>query len=156
MRTDERARRDTVRAWLAIVLGLVVLGLFIVVLGGFRFWEDLALYQARFRNVQDVGPGRPVKYAGLEVGRVLGTRIDPADPAYVLVDLGVEADFPIPAGTVASITQKGLVGDTFILLRLEAAPGISWPSREPSGRRLSRDAIGPTDFTCVLSGKPAF
>lgn len=67
--------------------------------------------------------GRPVKYAGLDVGRVEAIVLDPKDPRYIRVRIGVHRDFPLYQGTVARIAQKGLVGDYYVLLEIRGEPG---------------------------------
>lgn len=116
-------RKEAVKAAVALAVGLLTLGFFIVILGGYNFWEDLDHYEIRFNTVKDLSSGRPVKFAGLTVGRVLSVSLDKETPGLVDVIIGVEKGFPLYEGTMASITQKGLVGDNFVLLELEGAPG---------------------------------
>lgn len=119
--------KEMVRSGLTITLGLAVLGLFIVAFGGHRFWEKLDTYHIRFLTVKDLSVGRPVKYAGINIGRVLDISVDKMDPGQVHVTIGVQQDFAVYQGTVASITQKGLVGDNYVLLSLKARPGQKLP-----------------------------
>jgi len=127
--------RDAVKAVATLVIGLAVLGLFVVLLGGHRFWEKLDAYVITFSSVRDLTPGRPVKFAGLEIGRVQKIAIDPDDPSRVKVVIGVNHDFVLYDGTYATISQKGLVGDNYIMLDLEApvgpvlVPGSAIPER---------------------------
>ncbi|MFV0423017.1 MAG: MlaD family protein [Oleidesulfovibrio sp.] len=120
-------KKEVIKAALTLLLGLVVLGLFIVAFGGHRFWETLDTYSIRFLTVKDLSVGRPVKYAGINIGRVLEIDVDSQDPAQIRVVIGVKEGFTVYEGTVASITQKGLVGDNYVLLSLAAAPGNVLP-----------------------------
>ena len=103
--------------------GLLVLAVFMVVLGGNWFWEKYDSFDIRFRSVKDLNTGRPVKYAGLDVGRVEAIVLDPKDPRFIRVRIGVHRDFPLYKGTVARIAQKGLVGDYYVLLEIRGEPG---------------------------------
>ena len=148
--------RDAVKAVATLAIGLAVLGLFVVLLGGHRFWEKLDAYVITFSSVRDLTPGRPVKFAGLEIGRVQKIAIDPDDPSRVKVVIGVNHDFVLYGGTYATISQKGLVGDNYIMLDLEPpvgpvlAPGSAIPERvslsvNDVAQRLGMliDTVGP-------------
>ncbi|SDK45715.1 phospholipid/cholesterol/gamma-HCH transport system substrate-binding protein [Maridesulfovibrio ferrireducens] len=117
------SKTDIIKASLAALGGLAVLGLFIVFLGGHDFFADYSTYNISFRNVKDLTSGRPVKYAGLSVGKVGIIEIDEQNPGRISVVINVDRDFALYEGTVATITQKGLVGDNYILLELERDPG---------------------------------
>lgn len=114
---------EKIKATATMLAALVVLGMFIVALGGHRFWEELNTYVIRFESVQDLRPGRPVKFAGLNVGRVVDIGMDPTHPGRVAVTIGVDSKFELYEGTQASISQKGLVGDNYVLLVLKGDPG---------------------------------
>ncbi|WP_320171536.1 MlaD family protein [Maridesulfovibrio sp.] len=125
---------DLIKAALAVAAGLAVLGLFIVFLGGHDFFSDYSRYRVLFHNVKDLTTGRPVKYAGLRVGKVASIFVDKDKPGLVSVVLNVDSDFPLYEGTVATVTQKGLVGDNYVLLQLSGeagnrlAPGADIPA----------------------------
>ena len=108
--------KDTIRASIAIAACLAVLGAFVVVLGGYRFWEKLDVYYIRFKSVKDLSTGRPVKYGGLDVGRILSVGVDQEDPRMILVVIGLATHLELRQGTVARIAQKGLVGDYYVFL----------------------------------------
>lgn len=114
---------DMIKAITAAAVGLLVLGLFIVFLGGHDFWGDYTRYKIYFKNVKDLTSGRPVKYAGLGVGKVEEINVDRSNPGRIEVIVNVDSDFPIYRGTMATVTQKGLVGDNYVLLELMGDPG---------------------------------
>lgn len=117
------ADKDSIRAIATVVAGLCILGLFIIAFGGHRFWESLDHYVIRFNGVKNLEVGRPVKYAGINVGRVLEIDVDTDNPALVRVVVGLKEGFVVYGGTAASISQKGLVGDNFVLLNLSGKAG---------------------------------
>jgi len=116
-------RVEYIKAIATLVIGLCLMGGFMVVLGGNWFWVKYDFFDIRFRSVKDLNPGRVVKYAGLDVGRVESITLDIADPHFILVRIGIRQGFPLFKGTVARITQKGLVGDYYVLLELRGEPG---------------------------------
>ncbi|GEM_PF-723672 len=119
--------KDVIKAVLAALAGMTVLGLFIVLLGGHNFFSDYSQYKILFRNVKDLTPGRPVKYAGLSVGKVDTITVEPSNPGRISVVVNVDKEFPLYEGTVATVTQKGLVGDNYILLQLNGEAGAKLP-----------------------------
>lgn len=114
------------KAAFTVAAGLLILSLFIVALGGHRFWEEQDVYVINFRSIKDLAERRPVKYAGLNIGRVLEIDVSRENPGVIAVTVGVKKDFPLHEGTRASISQKGLVGDNYVLLGLygEAGPRL--------------------------------
>lgn len=56
----------------------------------------------------------PVKLRGVQVGKVDKIRFDPESPRQILVDIEVDADAPIAAGTVAKLGYQGITGLSFI------------------------------------------
>lgn len=123
MLTAKASRSDYLKAAGALALGLVILGGFMVVLGGNWFWVKYDHYLIRFTAIKDLSRGRPVKYAGLDVGRVEDISLDVNDPRYIGVTVAIHQGFPLFGGTVARIAQKGLVGDYYVLLELRGQPG---------------------------------
>ena len=75
------------------------------------------------------------KFAGLEIGRVQRIFVDPDDPSRIKVIIGVNHDFALHGGTFAIISQKGLVGDNYIMLDLDPPVG---PVLAPVERRLMK------------------
>ena len=123
MYSEKAHVKDTIKASLAILLCLGILGAFVVVLGGYRFWEDLTVYNIRFKSVKDLSAGRPVKYGGLDVGRILSIGVDGDDPRMIRVVIGLTERIEMRDGVVARIAQKGLVGDYYVFLEPQGALG---------------------------------
>lgn len=123
MLNQAAGKKDFVRASLTVFAGLCILGLFIIAFGGHRFWESLDTYVIRFNGVKNLDVGRPVKYAGINVGRVLEINVDAEDPGLVRVVIGLKDQFTVYEGTTASISQKGIVGDNYVLLNLSGKAG---------------------------------
>lgn len=123
MLSAKASRSEYLKAYGTLLLGLAILGAFMVVLGGNWFWIKYDYFNIRFTSVKDLSPGRTVKYAGLDIGRVESIDLDINDPHFILVRIGVRQKFTLFEGTVARIGQKGLVGDYYVLLELRGEPG---------------------------------
>ncbi|CAA9385661.1 MAG: Phospholipid ABC transporter substrate-binding protein MlaD [uncultured Rubellimicrobium sp.] len=98
--------------------------------GGFLFYaaqatgyagpsEGLRL-SASFRSIEGVSLGTDVRLAGVKIGSVTGTALDPAT-FRASTELTVTADVPIPDDSSAVVASEGLLGGTFI----EIVPGGS-------------------------------
>jgi len=123
VQSKSSSRYDLIRALIFLFIALVTLGLLVVALGGVRFWEDLDAYDIRFDSVKTLSVGRPVMYQGIQAGRVVGIQVDPESPNKILVRIGLQGGFDLYQGTTATISQKGLVGDNYVLLQLREEPG---------------------------------
>ncbi len=74
--------------------------------------------EARFANTGGLDKGATVMLAGVQVGRVEGIRLDPADFS-AIVEMRILTSVKLPSDTMASIRTSGLIGDKYIAL----APG---------------------------------
>ncbi|AGW12749.1 MlaD family protein [Megalodesulfovibrio gigas] len=147
MKPKERSAADMLRAMATIVLGLVVLGLFVVALGGFRFWERLTQYTILFDTVKDLNVGQPVKLDGMNIGRVVTISPYAPDPSQVQVTIGVRDNMPLYANCVASISQRGLVGDYYVLLTLQGQTG---PVLPPESVIISKQTPGLAEIGALV------
>jgi phospholipid/cholesterol/gamma-HCH transport system substrate-binding protein len=125
-----------------------LVGLFVLVFTGafvaLVFWlvgvEPAADYRTYAvyppESVAGIGGETPVKYQGVDVGKVRQVGLDPHDPRRVRLLVDVRREVPIKVDTTASLASQGLTGLVyFIELRggeaesaaLEAAPGADYP-----------------------------
>jgi phospholipid/cholesterol/gamma-HCH transport system substrate-binding protein len=131
-----------------LVLGaaLVAGGLWLASGGAFRQKYDL--YRAiEDESVSGLNVNAPVKYNGVEVGKVREIRLDQANPDRVNLLFAIERGTPIKVDTVAVLKTQGLTGIAYVELsggardapRLRAAKGSRYPviQTKPSlGARL--------------------
>lgn len=143
MQSRSSSKYDLIRALVFLFIALVTLGLLVVALGGVRFWEELDAYEIRFDSVKTLSVGRPVMYQGIQAGRVTGIGVDPESPNKILVVIGLDGGFPLYQGATATISQKGLVGDNYVLLQLHGEPGprLSPGSEIPSEAMPDMNAV---------------
>lgn len=141
-----------------LTVGLVVA----LLLGGFlafAAWQA-GTYQASDRDrytihveggVSGLNKGSGVRYRGVEVGRVLGVRMDPQQPKSIRVDIAVQPATPVTEGTEARIKPKGITGLSYIELATEA-PGP--PPPKPEGEPYPVIQARPSRLDRVLEDLP--
>ncbi len=79
-------------------------------------------------SVSGLTVGGPVRYLGVDVGRVEIIEVDPRSPNRVLVLADIDTSTPISSQTVAQLSVQGITGVMYIDLRSLTA--------EDTGRRL--------------------
>ena len=146
-------------------MSYALVGLFVLVLSGvfvvLSLWllgvgprGEYRTYAVDFEeSVAGITTESPVKYQGVDVGKVQAITLVPSDPSRVRVLLSVRADAPVTADTVASLATQGLTGlINYVELSgggpesapLTAAPGETYPRipAEPSlTTRLQRRGL---------------
>lgn len=83
---------------------------------------------ARFDHIDGLAAGSDVRIAGVKVGTITETRIDPATYMAV-VGLSVRDDIKIPKDSSAEITSESLLGGKFLAL----VPGGDETMLKPGG-----------------------
>ena len=73
-------------------------------------------------NVSGLHIDSPVRYKGLDVGRVYDIKIDKKNPEYIKIYIEVEKNLPINENTVARITSNGLTGISYVDLSYTKHP----------------------------------
>jgi phospholipid/cholesterol/gamma-HCH transport system substrate-binding protein len=126
------------RVGIFVAGGLLILALGVFLIGENRkFWQRKITYNAVYSNVSGLRPGSPVAMGGVDVGTVAKVKYseDPKDPhIYVQMEIvraqgerirkpvyDVTGKKVVRKGTVASIVNKGLLGDKMVDLSLAEA-----------------------------------
>jgi phospholipid/cholesterol/gamma-HCH transport system substrate-binding protein len=139
----------------AFVLLVIAMGV------SFVFWytdqQDKRTYQ-RYEiyfqgTVSGLTEGSPVRYLGVDVGKVIRIMLDPQQRKRVQVIADIDASAPIDGHTKASLSLQGITGLLFIDLQQDQkatasgslAPGLHYP--------VIRSV--PSDFDVLLSSLPA-
>jgi phospholipid/cholesterol/gamma-HCH transport system substrate-binding protein len=105
-------------------------------------------------TVSGLTQGSPVRYLGVDVGKVARILIDPQQRNRVLVLADIEATAPIDGRTRASLSLQGITGLLFIDLKQDvqgAAPGGALVE----GLHYPVIGSAPSDFDVLLSNLPA-
>ncbi|MAT65121.1 MAG: mammalian cell entry protein [Gammaproteobacteria bacterium] len=136
----------------------VLVGLFVIVLSaagvGLSLWlafgditTDYRTYQIHMtESVSGLYRDAPVRYHGVEVGKVRALKLNPTDPERVIVTVDIESDIPIRIDTLATLKVQGLTGIASVELAggkvssplLTAAPGQEYPVIDTGPSLFSR------------------
>jgi phospholipid/cholesterol/gamma-HCH transport system substrate-binding protein len=80
--------------------------------------RDYQTYEIYFQGtVSGLSKGSPVRYLGVDVGRVTYLGVDEADPGQVKVIVDIDSSAPISGGTLAKLGLLGLTGLLYIDLQ---------------------------------------
>jgi phospholipid/cholesterol/gamma-HCH transport system substrate-binding protein len=113
-------RTQKIRLGIFMAAGLTVLVGGVVVLAGLKLVESRDQYTVRFKEIgvslNGLDVGSPVKYSGIQVGRVEEVRIDPDDVSVILVEVSLDEDTPVAEDSVANLGSQGITGLKFIEL----------------------------------------
>lgn len=143
----------------------VAVGAFVLLIAalatGFVFWyaergdrHATARYEIYFEgSVSGLSKGSPVRYLGVDVGKVVRITLDPSHPKRVRVVADIDATAPIDSRTRASLGLQGVTGLLFIDLEQNAHAGPPRPLAQ--GLRHPVIQSAPSDFDVLLSSLPA-
>jgi phospholipid/cholesterol/gamma-HCH transport system substrate-binding protein len=104
-------------------------------------------------TVSGLTPGSPVRYLGVDVGKVARIMIDPQQRNRVLVIVDIEATAPIDGRTRASLSLQGVTGLLYIDLKQDGKSRI--PGALADGLNYPVIRSAPSDFDVLLSNLPA-
>src|SRR5690606_5895331 len=115
--------------------------------------REYEYYEIYFKgSVSGLNRGGPVRYLGVDVGRVRRLSIDPNDASRVAVVVEIDERAPISSATRASLGLQGVTGLLYINLR--EAPGED-PSRAlPQGQRYPVIESVASEFDLSVSSLP--
>jgi phospholipid/cholesterol/gamma-HCH transport system substrate-binding protein len=115
------------RVGIFVVFGLLLTAISVFLIGDTRdLWEAKVGYRTAFNNVAGLKPGAPVRMGGVDIGVVSGVgHADKASDPRIFVRMNIgKSNVPrIHVDTVATIGNKGLLGDKMI--ELSVAPAES-------------------------------
>ncbi len=149
---EREANYITVGAFVLLVIGLAAW--FVIWYTDAQDQRDYERYEIYFQgSVSGLSRGSPVRYLGVDVGRVVDIRLDPraADRVQVIAD--IDEDAPISDDTLASLGLQGVTGLLYIDLerdRSERPVMLRVPSeRYPVIRTVQ------SNFDILISSLPA-
>ena len=139
--------------------GLFIIGLSVAA-AVFFLWlanpghRDDVIYRIHFaESVSGLALGDPVKFRGVDVGKVKTMGIDPADPRRVQVDVRLRKEAPVKTDTKASLKLKGITGVVFIELNGGAPNAQTLVAVTPEGR-IPEIASEKSSLTTVMDQLP--
>jgi phospholipid/cholesterol/gamma-HCH transport system substrate-binding protein len=140
-----------VGAFVLLVIGMAV---------SFVYWytdqKDKRTYH-RFEiyyqgTVSGLTAGSPVRYLGVDVGKVARIQLDPRERKRVEVVVDIDADAPIDARTQALLSLQGVTGLLFIDLEEDPKSAASGPL--PQGERYPVIRSAPSDIAVLIRRLP--
>jgi len=131
---EREARYAAVGAFVLLVLAMAVL---------FVYWyteghehRDYTRYEIYFDgSVSGLARGAPVRYLGVDVGRVVRMQIDPRNSSRVEVIADIDSSAPVSPQTLAELSLQGVTGLLYIDLIVngkgrqlpEPVPSLNYP-----------------------------
>lgn len=98
-----------------VLLVVVMAGLFVYWYSDAGDRRDYTRYEIYFEgSVAGLQRGAPVRYLGVDVGRVAAMRIDPRNSSRVQIIADIDTSAPVSAKTVAELSLQGVTGLLYI------------------------------------------
>ncbi len=106
------------------LVGAFVLGLLVALIAGVLWLASGGGFQKKYdaylsmvnESVAGLNLNAPVKYRGVDVGKVTHIRLDPVNPAQVRLIFAIERGTPIKESTTAMLKTQGLTGIAYVEL----------------------------------------
>jgi phospholipid/cholesterol/gamma-HCH transport system substrate-binding protein len=148
---EREAHYVAVGAFILLVVAMAV---------GFVLWytdtndsRDYDLYEIYFTgSVSGLDRGSPVRYLGVDVGRVRRLSIDKHDASRIVVVAEIDREAPISSATRASLGLQGVTGLLFI--NLKEVPNVNKVVPLAMGERYPVIESMASDFDVFLSSLP--
>jgi phospholipid/cholesterol/gamma-HCH transport system substrate-binding protein len=100
-----------------LAMGVALIGVVLWLASGGMWQQDTDLYLAvEDESVAGLNLNAPVKYNGVEIGKVRSISLDPHDPQRVNLLLAIVRGSPIKTDTVAVLKAQGLTGIAYVEL----------------------------------------
>ncbi len=99
-----------------VSLGLLVLFLALLIVPQIKAKGTPYFITFKETSVNGLLVGAPVKYQGVEVGKVSDIKVHPDDLSSILVELEIDKSFPMKIDMTATMTYAGITGSKFIEL----------------------------------------
>lgn len=148
---ERDAHYIAVGAFILLVIGMAI---------GFVLWytdandgREYQRYEIYFSgSVSGLDRGSPVRFLGVDVGRVRRLNIDPTDATRVAVVVEVDKTAPISAATRASLGLQGVTG--LLYINLKEAADVDRNVALDKGARYPVIRAVESDFDAFLASLP--
>ncbi len=102
--------------------------------------ERIPYVVATTRSVSGLSPQAPIRFRGLEVGRVKSVAFDTKVPGQILIELNINPDAPLTTTTYATLGFQGITGIPFVQLNDDSTTPIALSSTQNSIARIEMRA----------------
>ena len=111
-------KEQKIRLSIFLVAASFLLVIFLAVLIIPKLKEEGEIYLTNFQDtsVNGLYVGSPVKFQGVEVGKVSQIKINPSDLNLILIQMKISRDFPVNMDMGATLMYAGITGQRFIHL----------------------------------------
>ncbi|NIT14198.1 MAG: MCE family protein, partial [Candidatus Dadabacteria bacterium] len=133
---------NNTKAGLFFLLGFLLLLFVFEFVSDLPFIENKKEFKTFFKSVDELNVGNPVKFSGVEVGKITKIRID-KDKIEVL--LKVDKDVPVKTDSKATIRLTSLLGTSYLNLSFGSAES------ELALEGATLESEEPTDINEILS-----
>jgi phospholipid/cholesterol/gamma-HCH transport system substrate-binding protein len=128
-----------------VVLVVIMAVLFVYWYSDSREHRDYTRFEVYFEgSVSGLERGAPVRYLGVDIGRVYAMRIDPRDSSRVQVLVDLDSSAPVSDKTVAELSLQGVTG----LLYMDLI-------QDTGTRRLTR-SVPSEKYPVIRSARSSF
>jgi phospholipid/cholesterol/gamma-HCH transport system substrate-binding protein len=117
-----------------LVLGAVLVAAVLWLAAGGELHHKVDLYRAvSDESVSGLNINAPVKYRGVDVGKVKDIRLVPDNPQQVQLTFAIERGTPVKTDTVATLSTQGLTGIAYVELSggSKSAPALVSTDGQP-------------------------
>lgn len=108
--------RTEITAGLMVLVSAAVLMGFVAVIENLRAEPEYKTLYAHFTCTVGLNSNAPIRFGGLEVGKVASVTYDPEDQSQILVELKVDPKTPVNASSRATIEQTTLTAEKHLEL----------------------------------------
>ncbi len=148
---EREANYVAVGAFILLVVAMAVA--FVLWYSDARDGREYALYEIYFSgSVSGLDRGSPVRYLGVDVGRVRRLAIDQHDASRVAVLAEIDTSAPISSATRASLGLQGVTGLLYINLR--EVPDLNKTTQLQQGERYPIIESVASDIDVFLANLP--
>jgi phospholipid/cholesterol/gamma-HCH transport system substrate-binding protein len=113
---ETKVNYAVVGAFVLVLGALLVAGVLWLAAGGMLQKKYDPYLAVENESVAGLNLNAPVKYNGVDVGKVEVIRLDPENPERVILRFAIERGTPIKTDTVAILKTQGLTGITYVEL----------------------------------------
>jgi phospholipid/cholesterol/gamma-HCH transport system substrate-binding protein len=135
----KRLRMARLKVGIVITFGILVLILSLLFAGSIGdLFTGKSVIHAVFKNVQGLRPGAPVRFGGMEIGRVTEMRFDPTSQIRVSLSIRTDVMKYLRTDSQAQLLTLGLLGDKYVALTPGTPQGNPLQAGQTLGGELER------------------